>query len=319
MQSRGIRTALPWALLLTILTTPSHARAQAQPFTLDELVEIVRAGAIAEARIVTLVGQRCVGFEADDENLAGLSDAGAREPVLAAVRRACRVLPGEPRWVRAAPATVNVTVGGPIRLETTAIGPDGAEIPGALLRWTSSDSSVVHVGPDGALEARRTGVAYVSAVGSNGIASEPVTVVVTPQPIERKSTTTAIVLGTIVPGGGQFYTGHGLKGVLLFAGSVATAVVGLAVTTDNVSLIGPTPPSCTPSCTYTVNYEKKRPAVIPTLIAASGLWAYGIVDAALQARATQEARGTRPEMRFFSGGRVNPDGTIDVPVLQIVF
>lgn len=321
MHARRTRTAFLWALTLMILTAPSPARAQTQPppFTLDDLVEIVRAGAIAEARIVTLVGQRCVAFTADDPNLARLRDAGAREPVLNAVRRACRVLPGEPRWVRLAPATLDVTVGRPVRLEPTAVGPDGVELPGALIRWTSSDSSVVHVGPDGRLEARRPGVAYVTALGSNGIASEPATVVVTRPPLERKSTATAVALGAIVPGGGQFYTGHGLKGALLFVGSVATAVAGFAVTTDDLSIVGPVPPSCTPTCTYDVTFEKKRPAVIPTLIAAGGLWAYGIVDAALQAKATQEARGPRPELRLFGEGRVNPDGTVDVPLVQIVF
>lgn len=308
-----------WALALAILAPASRGFAQGRPFSLDELVEFVRAGVIAESRMVTLVGERCVAFEVTDESLARLRLAGARDPLLAAVRRACRVLPGEPRWIRIAPLEVDVTVGRTVLLEATALAPDSSAIENALIRWSSSDSSVVGVRADGTLHARAPGVARVTARGTNGMESEPATVLVTPPRLERKSTTTAILLGILVPGGGQFYTGHGLKGALLFAGAVATAVTGFVVTSEDVGLVGPLPPGCSGDCTYTVNFEKKRPAVIPTLIAAGGLWAYGVVDAALQAKATQEARGPAPRLELFGHGTVAPDGTVTVPLVRIVF
>jgi hypothetical protein len=319
MNARRRIAASCGALALALAIPCSEARAQGRPFTLDDLLEIVRSGVIAESRIVALVGQRCIAFTADEQHLGRLGAVGASESVLTAVRGACRILPGEPRWIRVEPVTVNAIAGSPVRLRAIALSPDSAVIDDAFIRWESSDSSVVDVLPDGTLEARSAGIVEVRARGTNDQVSDPATVVVTRPVLARKSTTTAVLLGTIVPGGGQFYTGYGLKGALLFGGSVATAVVGFLVTSDEVSLSNPTPPSCTPTCTYTVTFEKKRPAVIPTLIAAGGLWAYGIVDAALQARATQEALGPEPRLEWFADSTLQPDGTLTVPVLRFVF
>ena len=308
------------AVLGLVLATPlAEARAQGEPFTMEQLDEIVRSGAIAESRVVTIVTERCIAFPADGESMRRLRASGASESVLAAVRDACRILPGEPRWIRLEPNAVTVFTGIPIRLRVTALAPDSTMLDGVFVRWESSDSSVVAVRPDGTLEARTPGVAEVRARSRNDRVSEPATVLVTRRPPERKSTSTALVLGTVVPGGGQFYTGHGLKGALLFGGSVATTLAGFVVTSEDVRVVGPAPPGCALNCTYDVTYTRKRPAVVPALVAAGGLWAYGILDAVLQAKATQETRGPRPAMRFFASHTVRPDGSVDMPIIQIVF
>ncbi len=85
-----------------------------------------------------------------------------------------------------------------------------------------------------------------------------------------------------------------------------------------MSLSDPVPPSCSGTCTYTVVFEKKRPAVVPTFIAAGGLWLYGVIDASLAARATQRF-GAGPRVEIFGEARRDPDGTVQLPFLQVYF
>lgn len=309
---------LLWALALALFFPAPQGFAQGRPFTLEDLVEIVRSGAIAESRIIRLVGDRCVAFAATEANLARLRDAGAKASVTSAVRRACRVLPGEPRWVALGPPSVDVVVGKPVPLTATALAPDSSEIPQALLRWTSSDSAVVEVRPDGSLAARAPGLAYVTAIGTNDVRSDAATVIVRSPPVARKSTTTAILVGTLVPGGGQFYTGQSLKGALLFAASVATTAIGFAVTSNEVSLTDPQPPECAVGCTFVVTFEKKRPAIVPTLIAAGGLWLYGVFDASQTARATHVS-SRRLKVELLGEATFSRDGTVDLPFMRILF
>ena len=315
---RSAARALAFAIAAG-LGLPGTARAQAQPFALDDLERIVQAGVIAEARLLTLIGERCVAFVADAASLDRLRRAGASPAVLDAVRRACRVLPGEPRWIRVETPQVETHVGDLVPARVTALAPDSTPIPRAEILWTSSDPNVVDIDRAGRAVARRPGIARLVARGTNGIESDPVTVIVTRPPSARKGLTTAILLGSLVPGGGQFYTGQGLKGAVLFAGAVATTVVGFAVTTDEILLGDPVPPTCVGTCTFPVTFQKKRPAVVPTLVAAGGLWLYGVIDAALAARATQEAAGPPPRVEWFARGEMHTDGTLTVPVLRIRF
>lgn len=303
------------ALVLALLSLATEARAQARPIALEELEEVVRSGAVAQARVIALVRDRCVAFTADEASARRLREAGATEPVLAAVREACRVLPGEPRWVRIVPPSAEVRVGATAQFKAVALAPDSSEIANPLLRWTSSNPALARVSADGRVTGQAPGVAFVTAIATNGMTAGATVLVTGPLPsLARKSTGTAIALGTLVPGGGQFYVGQGFKGGILFTGSVATAVVGLAVTTDKSSVITPDP-DCLERCAYTITHERNRPAVIPTLIAAAGLWAYGIVDAAQQARATQTAR--RPGFRLFGGALLRADGMLEISLFGL--
>ncbi|MBI4512868.1 MAG: Ig-like domain-containing protein, partial [Gemmatimonadetes bacterium] len=162
--------AIVCALALTAAYASSEGRAQgARPFTLEQLEEIVKSGLIAEARLVTLLGERCVDFVADEASLTRLRAAGATDPVLEAVGRACRVLPGEARWVRIEPRRAEIRVGKALALTAVVLAGDSSEIRDASVRWASSDSTKVAVGPDGRVTAMGRGVAVVTATAPSGV------------------------------------------------------------------------------------------------------------------------------------------------------
>lgn len=81
-----------------------------------------------------------------------------------------------PASIIVTPDSVNLAEGGTVRLDATAEDQNGAVLPGVPVTWTSADTTVATVAPDGLVTAKREGSVQITA--TSGKTSAPVTITV---------------------------------------------------------------------------------------------------------------------------------------------
>ncbi|UCC72860.1 MAG: Ig-like domain-containing protein [Gemmatimonadota bacterium] len=299
--------------LASLATMPSKLEAQErEPYSLDQIVELVESGVFSDTRILMLVRGSCLGFRFDDEAALRLRRAGATEGLIADLEDVCTELPRVVDTVVVTPAELDVPVGASRILRAQALAPDSTPITGVVFEWTSQDTAVAEVSGGGMVLAKAPGEVRVTATTREGpvgsalvrVASSLVTPTGEEAALEReaaaaggKSVGTAAALGVAVPGGGEFYTGNTGKGVAILAGSAAALAAGYFITTEevlSVSYDATAPGSCDPSegtpCTYSVTrFEevKETNNLVYGAAAAGALWLYGLVDGIRAAKNSQ--------------------------------
>lgn len=288
----GRLAATTLALAALAVASVRDLPAQDLPYTLDEVERIVASGVVPQERIAALLRQRCLAFRVNDRALQQLERAGAEAALLQAVRASCRLLPGEPRALRIEPDSLELYVGTRYTLAIRGTGPDGRPLEGVRVRWSSQDARVSWVDDDGRLIALAPGMTRVTAKATNEV-SATVRVWVHPAPLRRElSPGTAFLVGTLVPGAGQFYTAQPEKGLLIFGGVAASLTAGLAVRDGG-----------------------DRPLLVPGAVAAAVLWTYGAVDAKQRARAL-EAQAEDARIGWLEAPQPTADGGIRWPLLS---
>jgi hypothetical protein len=121
--------------------------------------------------------------------------------------------------------------------------------------------------------------------------------------LDYKDPGTSTLIGVLVTGGGQFYSGETTKGAALLGIGLGSLVVGVAA--SGVSCSGY-------SCS-----SNTAPLVLGTL-AYFGTWIYGIMDAGNAARRHNTSLGlktigTQPVVRSFADGRRGIGISVSVP------
>ena len=84
---------------------------------------------------------------------------------------------------------------------------------------------------------------------------------------------TALAWGVVIPGGGQFYAGRPVRGVLTFAGVAAASGAAALTRTENAGSAGT---------------RLQRPYLVVGIVTAAGLAALSALDAALHVQSSQE-------------------------------
>lgn len=270
------------------------ARAQNLPYTIDEIVQIIAAGVVPDARIAALLTERCIAFRADAQAVARLREAGAGPEVLRAVRTACRILPGEPKALAIEPDTVALRVGERLALTARGAAPDGRRLDGVAVRWSSEDPGVASVDDGGRVHAVGAGMTGVTARATNDVRA---TVRVWVQPNASAleiSPRTALLVGLLVPGAGQFYTAQPGKGLLVFGGVTGALAAGVAVTDGG-----------------------DRPLLVPGVLVAAGLWTYGAADARRRARRLGSTASAGPAWAALGSPEPAAEGGVRLPLLTL--
>ncbi len=77
-----------WLATLVLAAAPPALAAQAQPFSIDDITELVRSG-VSDARILELARRDCLLFELDRQSDANLRAGGASAALVRSLRTAC--------------------------------------------------------------------------------------------------------------------------------------------------------------------------------------------------------------------------------------
>jgi len=77
-----------WLATLLLAAAPPALAAQAQPFSIDDITELVRSG-VSDARILELARRDCLLFELDTQSDADLRASGASATLVRGLRTAC--------------------------------------------------------------------------------------------------------------------------------------------------------------------------------------------------------------------------------------
>ncbi len=304
------------ACLAASAVAPARLEAQErEPYTIDDLVQLLESGVFSESRVKTLVERSCIGFRLDDAAVRRLSAADASTGLIADLREVCVRLPHVVETVVVTPAELDMAVGASRILRAQALAPDSTQMSGVVFEWASEDTAVAEVSGGGMVMAKArgevritartqegpTGAALVrvggaGAAGVDEAAAEPVP--------GAKSVGTAAALGVVVPGGGEFYTGNSAKGVAVLVGSAGALAAGFLITSselDSVSYRAETAASCAPEgtpCDYDVTRFENSTETNNLLIgaaAAGALWVYGLVDGIRAAKKSQVAPAQEEE------------------------
>lgn len=291
-----------FAVFFAVLA-PRTATGQDLPYTYEEVVQLGASRVVPEARVIALIGKRCVAFRADAAALGLLRAAGVRERVLAAVRSACRILEGEPASLRIEPDSVSVRVGDRVTLTTHGLGPGGKLLERVQVRWSSADQQVATVDEAGRVSAHAPGMTRVTVRATNDVravarvwvrpAPPPPAVASSPDP------GTALLVGSLVPGAGQFYTAQPTKGLLVFGGVAGALSAGFAFRDGG-----------------------DRPLLWPGIAAAAGLWIYGALDGHHEASEKRRklSRGSSgPRWEVLSRPGPTASGNVNVSLLTLRF
>lgn len=333
---------------LTLLGEPSRADAQEDlPYTLDQLVRLIRSQAFPEARLLELVRESCLGFRPTSRAVVdSLLDAGGSQNLIESLQRGVCV---KLTRVSVVPAEVDLAVGASRILRAEAmLEPDSVLIPNVPFEWMSEDTAVADVTSGLVLgkaqgEVRivaRTpngeeGAARVRVTESNGgtvlpAAEDSSTQIV----VGGKSVETATALGVVIPGGGEFYVGNRVKGAVVLAGAAAALAAGYLITSkDTLALTRDAPlPDCdTPGrCVYdpvstTAEIEERRNLIAGAAVAGA-FWLYGLIDGIRSAKKTKPATPldseTEPLALSFvvaprNGIRLGRDGNVELTFVRV--
>jgi len=309
-----------YLLLLVCLAVsaivPNRLEAQErQPYSIDQIIELLQSGVFSETRIEMLVRRSCIDFRVDDEAARRLEEAGATRALIASLRSStqCVELPaGFIDAVVVTPTELEMEVGVTRILRAQAVDPSGAPVAGVLFEWMSADTAVAEVSGGGAVLAKAPGEVRIAATtpqGPSGTALVHVAAAARSEAAETreaevaggKSVGTAAALGVVVPGGGEFYAGKTAKGAIVLAGSAAAVAAGYFITSEevlSVSYSASDPGTCEAgSCTFNVTRSEEVETtrnLVYGAAAAGALWLYGLIDGIRSARQSRVAPTGEP-------------------------
>jgi hypothetical protein len=303
--------------LASLAAAPVKLEAQErQPYSVDQIIELIESGVFSETRILMLVKESCIGFRFDEEAARRISEAGGSAELIGGLREVCPS--GFLDMVIVTPAELDMAVGATRILRAQAMAPDSTQITGVVFEWTSADTAVAEVSGGGMVLAKASGAVRIAATtqeGPSGTAVVRVGAAAGPEAEEMleadaaggKSVGTTAALGVVVPGGGEFYTGNTGKGAVVLAGSAAALAAGYFITSEeilsvsysateeilSVSYSATDPGTCQPeSCTFNVTRSsevKTTNNLVYGAAAAGALWLYGLIDGIRSAKKSQVA------------------------------
>jgi hypothetical protein len=308
-----------YAYLLTLVCLASLAEGPArleaqerQPYSIDQIIELIDSGLFTETRILALVRESCIGFRLDEEATRRISETGGSAEFIGGLRDVCSR--GFLDRVIVTPAELDMEVGATRILHAQAFDPDSIPITGVVFEWVSEDTAMAEVSSGGTVLAKAEGEVRIAATTQEGpsgtavvrvgtAAAEPEEMLET-EVAGAKSVGTAAALGVVVPGGGEFYTGNTGKGAVVLAGSAAALAAGYFITSEevlSVSYSATDPGTCAPEgspCTYDVirsEEVKTTNNLIYGAAAAGALWLYGLIDGIRSAKQSQVAPAEGPD------------------------
>jgi hypothetical protein len=317
-------------------------RQQRPPFRLEQLVELVESDVFPAERIVFLANQSCLGFRLDAAAEARLREAGATDQLIASLRGVCvRML----TTVVVRPAEVQLELGTSRILRAEALDQDSARISNVILVWTSEDTTVAEVSSGGVVLGLAPGETRVTATIEGGpVGSARVRVVrAATVPTEEdslqfevedgKSIATAAVLGVLIPGGGEFYTGNTVKGAVVLAGVAAALTAGFLIKSEDTLSVTrttqlpdcDTPDRCVYAVTTTAEVRESSNLAIGAAVAGA-FWLYGLVDGIRSAKryrpqqsTVEEDNGLGASLELLPRGGVTyrPTGELELTLVKV--
>ncbi len=320
----------------------AQERQQRPPFKLEQLTQLVESGVFPDERIVFLANQSCLGFRLDDAAVASLRAAGATDRLISSLRGVCvRML----TTIVVTPSEIELEVGANRILRAQALDQDSAQVPNVIIDWSSGDTTIAEVSGGGVVLGLAPGETRITArIEAGPAGSALVRVIETAEfPTEEdslalqleggKSVGTAAALGVLIPGGGEFYVGNTVKGVVVLAGAAAALTAGYLITTEdtlNVTRSSGLPDCDTPNrCVYDVTseaeIEKTRSLVIGAAVAGA-FWLYGLIDGIRTAKSYQpdqpfdegqSERNFSLELAPPDGVRLRANGDVDLTILRV--
>lgn len=345
MTPRFPTLAVVFGLLLLGKPSPAHAQ-EDLPYTLDQLVRLIRSQAFPEARLLELVRESCLGFRPTSRAVVdSLLDAGGSQNLIESLQRGVCV---KLTRVSVVPAEVDLTVGASRILRAEAmLEPDSVLIPNVPFEWLSEDTAVADVtsglvlgkAPGEARIVARTpngevGAARVRVTETSGGDQLPAAEDTSEFVASRKSVATATALGVVVPGGGEFYVGSPVKGAVVLAGAAAALAAGYLITSqDTLALTREAPlPNCdTPGrCVYDpvstrAEIEERRNIVVGAAVAGA-FWLYGLVDGIRNAKKSRppspsesatDPLGLSFDVAPRGGIRLDNDGGVELTLVRV--
>lgn len=347
------RSPRAYLLILWLIAAAHPAALPAQerpPYSLDQVVELVRSGVFSADRIIELTGRSCLAFRVDETAVSRLLAAGANQGLVERLRDVCRRLPVT---VMVEPSEIELEVGKQDTLTARALTADSVPILGIGFRWRSDDTTVVVASDSGGVTAVAPGETRVRAItpeGPQGLAT--VRVMAMPPPDDSlslpdslriaeatgKSVGTAVALGLVIPGGGELYSGNVVKGLTILVGSAAAVTAGALISNeDTVSLVrrpdAGTPDPCNAdeaTCVWDVTNEaevEETSYLVVGAAAAGALWLYGLIDgirAASRTRASGQeiAPGDRElsvRLAPADGIRYGKAGEVEFTLIRLIW
>ncbi len=331
--------------LLVLVGAPSleaQERQQRPPFTLEQLIQLVESDVFPDERIVFLANQSCLGFRLDEAAVARLRAANATERLIASLRGACvRML----TTVVVTPSEIELEVGANRILRAQALDQDSAHIANVIFEWASGDTTIAEVSGGGVVLGLAPGETRVTARIQAGPAGSALVRVVeaAEAPTEEdslalqleggKSVATAAALGVLIPGGGEFYVGNTVKGVVVLAGAAGALAAGYLITTEDTLDVTrttqqedcDTPNTCINQTETTAEAEQTRSVVIGAAVAGA-FWLYGLIDGIRSAKKyrpeqplgeQQDQQGISLELAPPDGVRFRANGDVDLTIVRV--
>ncbi len=159
------------SIIICLAALASSARLEAQerqPYSLDQVVQLVESGVFTTGRIMMLVDESCIAFRMDDAATERLRSAGADVGLIASLGRACLKLPQVVETVVVAPAELDVSVGATRILRAQALAPDSTQLTGVVFEWISEDTAIAEVSGGGTVLGKAPGEVQVTAATQEG-------------------------------------------------------------------------------------------------------------------------------------------------------
>lgn len=337
MEAKRFASFLGCTLLgaLAVASLARPAAAQDPAYSLDQLERLVESGIFSSERILERAAESCLGFRLEGGAEARLRRAGASDELIDGLRKVCVRLPVRVVEVRIGPQDLELPVGAVRALAVEALRSDSTVLEDATVVWSSADTAIADVFSNGIVIAKSLGATTISARAADDVVGTMALRVVDARDAPSgatygKSPAAAAVLGTVVPGGGEFYTGNSAKGAIVLLGTAGALAAGILLSSEDTV---PADPLISETCedgscsleVTPVSQVETNPAVLAVAVAGA-FWAFGLIDGVLTARrsgppATAEmipARsGLSIELLPSDGVRVNRAGEVDLTLLRV--
>lgn len=329
------RRVLPTLALVLASVAPLSAQ-ERPPYELEQIVRLVESGLFSEDAILELARESCLAFGVDDRRQDRLRQAGASPELLEGLGGVCVRSVHPPATIEGLPPALELTVGARSSLEVRVLDVQGAPVTDAAVVWSSQDTAVAVVEPDGTVIGQRPGLTRVRArVGDEVDRSLAVRVVGPPvadagtEP-GGKSAATAALLGAVIPGAGEFYVGNHVKGAIVLLGATGALATGYLIQTrDTLGVTRTVSEECQgTACQFqvrTFTREQTSRRILLGAATAAAFWAFGLVDGILSAGSesspssvTTDGLGPGLSLQVAppDGVVVQEDGAVDVTLIQ---
>jgi hypothetical protein len=308
--------------------------AQDPPYSVEQLVRLLESRIFAEDRILERVSASCLGFRMEAEAERRLRQAGASDELIEELGGVCVTLPYGVATIRLSPRNLELPVGAVQELRAQPLSEDSTVVAAVPLEWSSSDPAIADVFGNGIVVGKAPGEALVAARTQGGI-SGTMRLVVVPDTLglytSGKSVGTAAALGTVVPGGGELYTGNTVKGAVILGGAAAALAAGFLITSEDTLPAQPAlqencvNASCVLQVQSVSQVETTRSFLVAGAVVAGALWVYGLWDGIRTAKRSRPTYQQSPNplgasaIEFLprDGIRAAGNGEVDLTLVRI--